>query len=238
MITTCTHCNARYQLDGAKVPRRMIRVRCPGCQGVFQLDGMAEAKETLVGDTPSGFVTGFSANVGPLDSAPSSDFSEREIQPSLAQPAQDPLPAPEPSPEPSPEPAPAPIIDAPVSRPSVTPPLASEPASPLPAPSGLAAPSVPAAQMDPPTVAAPVGGRRHRSKEEMQARALVSDILVYNRELRDTALAEGNLVEAMGAEIKKSWELYKEKVTPEVANSNDYFREALNEILAEGNKIF
>lgn len=72
----------------------------------------------------------------------------------------------------------------------------------------------------------------------MLARALVSDILVYNREQRDAAIAEGNLVEAMGPEIKKSWELYKEKVTPEVANTNDYFREALNDILAEGNKVF
>ena len=45
-------------------------------------------------------------------------------------------------------------------------------------------------------------------------------------------------LEALGAEIKKSWELYKEKVTPEVANSNNHFRDALNEILAEGDKVF
>ena len=48
---------------------------------------------------------------------------------------------------------------------------------------------------------------------------------------RDQALAEGNLLEALGPEIKKSWELYKEKVTPEVANSSDHFRDALNDIL-------
>ena len=51
-------------------------------------------------------------------------------------------------------------------------------------------------------------------------------------------LAEGNLHEALGAEIKKCWELYKEKVTPEVANNTNYFREALNEILAEGADVF
>ena len=72
----------------------------------------------------------------------------------------------------------------------------------------------------------------------MYARALVSDILVYNREKRDQALKEGNLVEALGAEIKKSWELYKEKVTPEVANSTDHFKKALNDILAEGKELF
>ncbi len=83
------------------------------------------------------------------------------------------------------------------------------------------------------------GSRRmQRSKEEMLARALVSDIMVYNRDLYDKAKDEGNLLEALGAEIKKSWELYKEKVTPEVANSSNHFRDALNEILADGESIF
>ncbi len=72
----------------------------------------------------------------------------------------------------------------------------------------------------------------------MLARALISDILVYNRDLYDKAKAEGNLLEALGPEIKKSWELYKDKVTPEVANATNHFREALNEILADGEKIF
>ena len=90
--------------------------------------------------------------------------------------------------------------------------------------------------MDPP---ARSGSRRmKRSKEEMLARALVSDIMVYNRDLYDKAKDEGNLLEALGAEIKKSWELYKEKVTPEVANSSNHFRDALNEILADGENIF
>lgn len=82
------------------------------------------------------------------------------------------------------------------------------------------------------------GARRRKCKEEMLARALVSDILVYNRELRDNALKEGTLLESLGGEIKKSWELYKEKVTADVANSTDYFRDALNDILAEGEKVF
>ena len=84
----------------------------------------------------------------------------------------------------------------------------------------------------------PVQTRRRRSKEEMLARALVSDIKVYNREVYERALADGNLLEALGPEIKKSWELYKEKVTPEVAGSTEYFRDALNEILAAGKQVF
>jgi molybdopterin converting factor small subunit len=75
-------------------------------------------------------------------------------------------------------------------------------------------------------------------KAKRLARALVSDILVYNREKRDKALADGTLVQALGQEIKKSWELYKERVTPEVAASSNHFKDALNEILADGQKIF
>ncbi len=70
------------------------------------------------------------------------------------------------------------------------------------------------------------------------ARVLVSDILCYNREKRDLALLDGELMTALGDEIKKSWELYKQKVGPELANSTDYFKEALNEILADGQKLF
>ena len=85
---------------------------------------------------------------------------------------------------------------------------------------------------------APSTSRRRKSKEEMLARALISDIMVYNRDLYDQAKADGNLLEALGPEIKKSWELYKDKVTAEVANSTNHFRDALNEILADGEKIF
>jgi len=70
------------------------------------------------------------------------------------------------------------------------------------------------------------------------ARVLVSDILCYNKERRDEALIDGELMAVLGDEIKKSWELYKEKVGPELANSTNYFKEALNEILADGQKVF
>lgn len=188
MITTCTHCNARYQLDGEKVPRRVIRVRCPDCRGVFQLDGSAPAVEPVPDRPLEGFVNGFEAPA---------------VDPGFAEPS------------------------------ACEEPVAAVPSAPEPA--------TVAESTSAPVEAAPAiapSGRRRRSKEEMLARALVSDILVYNRDMRDAALAEGKLAEAMSGEIKKSWELYKEKVTPEVASSTDCFREALNEILAEGQKVF
>jgi len=75
-------------------------------------------------------------------------------------------------------------------------------------------------------------------KARRLARVLASDIAIYNREKRDRGIREGNLVAMLGYEIKKSWEIYKERVGAEFANSTPYFRDALNEMLAEGKKIF
>jgi len=82
------------------------------------------------------------------------------------------------------------------------------------------------------------GGRSADDRARRLARVLVSDILCYHQEKRDQALLDGNLMTALGDEIKKSWELYKQKVGPELANSTDYFKQALNEILADGQKLF
>lgn len=81
-------------------------------------------------------------------------------------------------------------------------------------------------------------GRSKEDRAKRLARVLVSDILWYNRDRRDEALKNGTLMAALGDEIKKSWELYKEKVGPEAAQSTNYFKEALNEILADGQEVF
>jgi predicted Zn finger-like uncharacterized protein len=85
------------------------------------------------------------------------------------------------------------------------------------------------------------GKKRGRSEDDRAkrlARVLVSDILCYNQDKRDQALQDGTLMTVLGEEIKKSWELYKEKVGPDLANSTNYFKEALNEILADGQEVF
>jgi predicted Zn finger-like uncharacterized protein len=80
--------------------------------------------------------------------------------------------------------------------------------------------------------------RKKKDRAKRLARVFVSDILVYNQEKRDRGLADGDLMTALGPEIKKAWEAYKEKIGSEVAESNEYFRKALNEILADGQEIF
>lgn len=70
------------------------------------------------------------------------------------------------------------------------------------------------------------------------ARALVSDMVVYNPERREESLADGTLRQEFRDEIRKSWEEYVEQVGEERAKNTPYFRQALNEILAGGEEIF
>lgn len=70
------------------------------------------------------------------------------------------------------------------------------------------------------------------------ARVLASDMLIYNRELIDEAREDGNLLEVMGQEIQKSWELWKSRFPEESESNPDIFSDALNQYLAEGEKVF
>jgi hypothetical protein len=63
-------------------------------------------------------------------------------------------------------------------------------------------------------------------------------MIVYQPQKRQDAMASGTLKEAFDEEIKKSWEEYVEQVGEELANSTEFFKEALNDILAGGNNVF
>jgi hypothetical protein len=77
-----------------------------------------------------------------------------------------------------------------------------------------------------------------RQKARRLARALVSDMIVYQPAKRQRALAEGNLRQAFEEEIQKSWEEYVEQVGEEMAANTPFWREALNDILAGGQQVF
>ena len=210
MITTCSGCQTRYQLEDTKVPSRVIRVRCPKCSTVFQLDGAAHG-------TPES-VAGLESNSAPEVPAPESSSPEPQAG------------------GPSPDEVGGPAAAA-VDKEIITTPAADESRSSVEPAAESASESVTetaVALEDPPSPTR----RRGRDKARMLARALVSDIMVYNQTARDKALADGNLLEALGPEIKKSWELYKGKVGSDVANYSTHFRDALNEILAGGKNVF
>lgn len=76
------------------------------------------------------------------------------------------------------------------------------------------------------------------TRAERLARALVSDIVVYNRERWEESRSAGTLRTDFREEILKSWDEYVEQVGEEMARKTPYFRDALNAILAEGGRVF
>jgi hypothetical protein len=76
------------------------------------------------------------------------------------------------------------------------------------------------------------------AKARRLARALISDLITYFPQRRDEGLRDGNLREIFREEIKKSYEEYVDQVGKEFAESTTHFTEALNDILAAGQKMF
>ncbi|RKZ15390.1 hypothetical protein DRQ53_09170 [bacterium] len=230
MIVQCPDCSTRYELEASRVPAGRIRVRCARCRYVFPIEAAAAAP--------------MAADPGITQDAWSSGAAKPSSMPPVAE-RLDTVATPDSRGVVSVEPVSGiehtsienveamaidPGLDLEVERQSqarkssgVSPAAVEEPA---------------VATMT--TEAEPAQDDENSTdrKARRLARALVSDILVYNRDKRDTALANGTLVQALGQEIKKSWELYKERVTPKVATETNYFKDALNDILAEGQKIF
>lgn len=82
------------------------------------------------------------------------------------------------------------------------------------------------------------GQRDPADKARRLARVLVSDMIMYNPERHQRALENGTLEEDFEDEIAKSWKEYVEQVGEEMARGTDYWRDALNDILAKGEQVF
>lgn len=124
--------------------------------------------------------------------------------------------------------------------PASTPPGAAQevpaPTAPSPAPAP-ATPEPPRAAAEPAPTAV-FGPQDPETRARRLARALVSDIVVYHPDRRARSLKAGNLRMEFREEILKSWDEYVEQVGEEIAKKTPFFRDALNEILAKGQKVF
>lgn len=248
MNVTCPNCATVYRVDPGKVPETGVRARCAVCSAVF-----AVQREAAQGGQRREPVVAVAAPA--LESAPPVAAAPAPMPP--VPPAARPTPSSrEPAAEPGRPAAAAPPRPAapPAGLPPrpVTPPAAGPPArAPLPpAPPGGAGlqPAQPAAPppsalrpTPPPAGARPVNpflSQDPSLKARRLARALISDMVVYHPAKRQEGLRDGTLKELFEEEIKKSWEEYADQVGHELADSTNYFREALNEILAGGRQIF
>lgn len=140
--------------------------------------------------------------------------------------------------QPPPVPPRQPAIQEPAAAP-VAPPKKTPPPVPT-APIAPAPPPSPAPAVREPTgrPVNPFLSRDPRQKARRLARALISDMIVYQPEKRQRAMREGNLKEAFDEEIRKSWGEFVEQVGQEIAESTTHFNDALNDILAGGQKVF
>lgn len=239
MNVRCPQCDTVYRVDPRKVPEGGIRARCASCAGVI----LVRRAMPGIGAPP--------ARTGPPSAAPPEEVRQTaRARPAVAHPPQPPALEPPPeaevavAAEPQKRPV-APVFRPTPGRPVVAPPVpprrppAPEPAAPEgPAATAQARPAAAPAETRPARPVHPFLARDPAQRARRLARALVSDMIVYQPEKRQRALAAGNLKAAFAEEIKKSWEEYVEQVGEELANSTTYFRDALNEILAGGQKLF
>ena len=214
MKLECSGCSARYTIDDSIVPPQGAKIRCRKCGAVIDVPARSDA-----------------ARVEPAPAATPVVPASPPLPPiAYTAPASQPV-APAPAP-----PTAAPAIQGGSSGFSFFGDNGGETAAGAhrPAPP---APSAPTPSGGIPTGLLPEEKAKHEKARRL-ARVLASDIAIYNREKKDRGLAEGNLVAVLGYEIKKSWEIYKERVGADFANATPYFRDALNDLLAEGKKIF
>ena len=227
MNVTCPNCATTYRVDPAKVPEGGVRARCAVCGAVFGVhrDDAAREAEPLGVRPPS-----VAAAPPPVDrahspappappAAPAAPVTERSA---AAAPAEAFLPQSAPAPAarapvaaPAPSPSPRPPRVSPAARPTESPP---RPATPRPV--------NPFLSQDP------------TLKARRLARALISDMVVYHPAKRKEGLRNNTLKSLFEEEIKKSWEEYVDQVGKDVADTTPFFREALNDILAEGQTLF
>jgi len=191
----------------------VITVTCPSCSSSFPVDSAKIPEGGVKGRcTSCKHVFRIEKPAAEVASPPAPPAREPELATPLP-----PLPTPEPvaaPPKPAPpEPAPAP-----------TPPKA-EPAA-APAEAGVSG--------------FRFGKRDPTDKAKRLARVLVSDMIMYNADRHRTALENGTLKADFEDEIGKSWKEFVDQVGADLADGpgKAFWQEALNDILAKGEKLF
>lgn len=82
------------------------------------------------------------------------------------------------------------------------------------------------------------GRRDPKERARRLARVLVSDMITYHPARYEEALENDSLRELFQEEVEKSWKEFVDQVGEDMAESSDYFVEALNEILARGRVLY
>lgn len=231
MNVRCPQCETTFRVDPERIPATGIKARCSRCSTVFEL--------TRQGAMPARPAAAQAAPPKLSVSAPASAPAAAPAAPTPAAAAPTPAPAPAPAPRPAAttaveDPAAGTVVPRPLPPRDMPPPI-----TPAATPAQPAATSAPAAATEPAPVKRPsFRNQDPGARAQRLARALVSDIVAYNKDRVQQASSPAALRTEFRDEIRKSWEEYVEQVGLDLAKSTPYFRDALNEILARGEKVF
>ena len=118
----------------------------------------------------------------------------------------------------------------------------ARPSAPVAAPNPPTVPSAPPpTSPSPPATRTPINpflANDPHAKAKRLARALISDLVTYFPQKRQDGLRDGTLKQLFKEEIQKSHEEYVAQVGKEFAESTPHFQDALNDLLAGGQKVF
>ncbi len=204
-----------------------MNASCPQCKTVFRVDPRkvpaegVRARCSVCGGVFEVVAEGKAAAPRPAVAATARDTPPRGVQAAASAVA----PTPPVAPPAATESAETQRIDVPIRTQPEAP--AAPPAPAAPSAAGPARPG-----------ALPFGQTNPEVRARRLARALISDVAAYHPERQEMGLREGRLKELFQEELKKSWQEYVDQVGIEVARSTPYFRDALNEILAKGKRVF
>ena len=208
MNVSCPQCKTVFRVDPRKVPAEGVRARCSVCGGVFEVVSEKQQLELAAVAVPA------APEPAVIDEAAGSTALP-------AEPITEPVQV---AAEAEPEAAEPERVGAEVEAEAAEPPPEAPAAAPAEAPSGIAA--------------FPFGKPDQEARARRLARALISDLAAYHPERQEQGLKEGRLKELFQDDLRKSWQEYADQVGLDVAKSTPYFRDALNEILAKGKRVF
>lgn len=131
----------------------------------------------------------------------------------------------------------APTLPSEAEKPTGLPPSPEAPAeAPKPATPPAPEPQKPTEPPLPPGLS-PEDKKWHERARRL-AKALASDLILYNQDKVEKGLREGTLVQLLGSEIRRSWDYYCQQIPKHIVESTEYFKEQLNKIVGKGKEIF
>lgn len=80
--------------------------------------------------------------------------------------------------------------------------------------------------------------KKWHARARRLAKALASDLVLYNKARVEQGLKDGTIAELLGPEIRRSWDYYCQQIPKHIVESTDYFKEQLNTIVGKGREVF